>query len=170
MRFYQLRGRVPDRSRHQFHVCALVHPDKGVVQGTEHERRAPSAARIAPALAQPPAKQLALASEAAESQLRRSIAAMTSLDLKQIEVRTHNTVVLVRLIITLYNTRPASDRESLASTIAALLEKHRRQDPQLARVMELHVQFLKRGGGFTRSVDTVEFRREQSGAFVRHRI
>ena len=84
--------------------------------------------------------------------------------------RTSNTVVLVRLINTLYNTRPASDRESLASTIAALLEKHRRQDPLLARVMEIHVQFLKRGAWFTRSVDTVEFRREQSGAFVRHRI
>jgi len=125
---------------------------------------------IAPAVAQPPAKQHALTSEAAQSQLRRSIATATSLDLKQIEVRTSNTVVLVRLMNTPYNTQPASDRESLASTIAALLEKHRRQDPQFARVMELHVQFLKRGGWFTRSVDTVEFRREQSGAFVRHRI
>lgn len=125
---------------------------------------------IAPAVAQPPAKQHALTSEVAQSQLRRSIAAMTSLDLERIEVRTSNTVVLVRLMNTPYNARSASDREALASTIAALLERDRRQDPQLARVMELHVQFLKRGGWFTRSVDTVEFRREQSGAFVRHRI
>jgi hypothetical protein len=125
---------------------------------------------IAPVVAQPLANQHALTSEAAQSQLRRSIAAMTSLDLERIEVRTSNTVVLVRLMNTPYNTRAASDRESLASTIAALLERDRRQDPELARVMELHVQFLKRGGWFTRSIDTVEFRREQSGAFVRHRI
>ena len=123
---------------------------------------------IAPALAQPPAKQHALTSEAAKSQVARSIAATTSLDLKRIEVRTHNTVVLVRLINTPYNTRTPSDRESLASTIAALLEKRGRQDPQLASITELHVQFLKLGGWFTRSVDTVEFRREQSGAFVRN--
>ena len=34
MRAYQFGGWAPDRSRHQFHVCALVHPDKGVLQGT----------------------------------------------------------------------------------------------------------------------------------------
>ena len=58
----------------------------------------------------------------------------------------------------------------MASTVAKLFEKERREDPQFARVAELHVQFLKRGKWFTRSVDTVEFRRQQSGAFVRHRI
>ena len=125
---------------------------------------------IALAVAQSPAKQHALTSGAAQSQLRRSIAAMASLDVEQIEVRTSNTVMLVRLMNTPYNSKSASDRESLASTIAALLERDRRQDPQLARVMELHVQFLKRDGWFKRSVDTVEFRRDQSGAFVRHRV
>ena len=79
-------------------------------------------AEIAPVLAQPPAMQHALTSEA-RSQLNRSIASMTSLDPRQIEIRTTNAVVLVRLVNTLYNTGPASDRDYLASTIAALVEK-----------------------------------------------
>ena len=79
-------------------------------------------AEIAPVLAQPAAMQHALTSEA-RSQLNRSIASMTSLDPRQIEIRTTNAVVLVRLVNTLYNTGPASDRDYLASTIAALVEK-----------------------------------------------
>ena len=41
---------------------------------------------VASAVAQPPANQHALTSEAAQSQLARSVAAMTSLDLEQVEV------------------------------------------------------------------------------------
>ena len=93
---------------------------------------------------------------------------MTSLDPRQIEIRTTNAVVLVQLVSTLYNTGPASDRDYLASTIAALLERNSKADPRLARVLALHVQFLKRGAWFTRTVDTSEFRRNESGAFVRH--
>ena len=126
-------------------------------------------AEIAPVLAQPPAMQHALTSESARSQLKHSIASMTGLDPRQIEIWTTNAVVLVRLVNTLYNTGPASDRDYLASTIAALLEKDSKGDPRLAQVMALHVQFLKRGAWFTKTVDSVEFRRDQSGAFAHHR-
>ena len=124
--------------------------------------------QVAPTIAQPPANRHALTTSAAQSQLKSSIATMTSLDQKDIEIQATDTVVSVRLVNTLYNTGPASDREYLASTIAALIEKDSKDNPSLARVIALHVQFLKRGAWHTRTVDTVEFRRDQAGALIRH--
>ena len=34
MRAYQFGSRAPDRSRHHFHAWALVHPDSGMLHGT----------------------------------------------------------------------------------------------------------------------------------------
>ncbi len=34
MRAHQFGGGAPVRSRHQFHVCALVHAESGVLRGT----------------------------------------------------------------------------------------------------------------------------------------
>ena len=93
---------------------------------------------------------------------------MTSLDPKSVEVHVTVTVVSVRLVNTLYNTGPASDREYLASTVAALIEKDAKADPSLARVVVLHVQFLKRNAWRTKTIDTVEFRRDRAGALIRH--
>ena len=93
---------------------------------------------------------------------------MTSLDTKSVEIQATNTVVSVRLVNTLYNTGPASDREYLASTIAALIEKDLKAEPSLARVVALHVQFLKRNAWRTKTIDTVEFRRDQAGALIHH--
>jgi hypothetical protein len=101
--------------------------------------------------------------------LKRSIASMTSLDPKHIEIQATNAVVSVRLVDTLYNSGPASDREYLASTIAALIEKDSKQNPSLAKVIALHVQFLKRGAWYAKTIDTVEFRRDQRGLLTRHR-
>ena len=123
---------------------------------------------VSPTSAQPPPQHHALTSKTAQSQLRSSIASMTSLDPKSVEIQATNTVVSVRLVNTLYNTGPASDREYLASTIAALIEKDSKADPSLARVVALHVQFLKRNAWRTKTIDTVEFRRDQAGALIRH--
>jgi hypothetical protein len=124
---------------------------------------------IAPTLAQPSANRHALSGKIAQSQLKRSIASMTSLDPKYIEIQATDTVVLVRLVNTLYNSGPASDREYLASTIAALIKKDSRENPSFGKVLALHVQFLKRGAWYSRTLDAVEFRRDQTGALTRHR-
>jgi hypothetical protein len=124
---------------------------------------------IAPALAQPPANHYAASDKIAQSQLRSSIASMTGLDPKSVEIHATSVVVSVRLINTLYNTGPASDREHLASAIAALIEKDSKVDPSLAKVVALHVQFLKRSAWRAKTIDTVEFRRDQAGALRRHR-
>ena len=123
---------------------------------------------VSPAVAQPPAKHHALTSKAAQSQLKSSIASMTSLDPNSIEIQASRTVVSVRLVNTLYNTGPASDREYLASTIAALIRKELKDNPSLAMVIALHVQFLKRGAWHAKTIDTIEFRRDQAGALSRH--
>ena len=124
--------------------------------------------QVTATIAEPSAKHYALTTKAAQLELKRSIASMTSLDPKHIEIRATETVVSVRLVDTLYNSGPASDREYLASTIAALIEKDSRENPSLAKVIALHVQFLKRGAWRTKSLDTVEFRRDQTGALTRH--
>jgi hypothetical protein len=123
------------------------------------------AGQTALTVAQPPTTQPA----ALQSDLRRSIASMTSLDPKHIEIRATETVVTVRLVNTLYDTGPASDREYLASTIAALISKDSKDNPSLAMVIALHVEFIKRGSVFTKTLDTVEYRRDQTGALTRHK-
>jgi hypothetical protein len=117
----------------------------------------------------PPPRYHALSSKTAQSQLKNSIASMTGLDPKSIEIQAANTVVSVRLLNTLYNNGPASGREYLASTIAALIEKDGRDNPSLANVVALHVQFLKRYTWHMKVIATVEFRRNQAGALKRHR-
>ena len=83
--------------------------------------------QVTATIAEPSAKHYALTTKAAQLELKRSIASMTSLDPKHIEIRATETVVSVRLVDTLYNSGPASDREYLASTIAALIEKDSRE-------------------------------------------
>jgi hypothetical protein len=131
--------------------------------------RAALSAEISPTSAHPPPRHHALTSKTAQSQLRSSIATMTSLDPKSIEIQAANTVVSMRLVNTLYNAGPASEREYLASTIAALIEKDAKDNPSLEGGAALHVQSLERNAWRTKTIDTVEFRRDQSVAFVRHR-
>ncbi len=123
---------------------------------------------VSATIAQPPPKHHALPSASQRSRLAASIANMTSLDPNSIEIQAAHSVVSVRLVNTLYNTGPASDREYLASTIAALIEKDAKDNPSLAKVIALHVQFLKRNMWRTKTIDTVEFRRDQAGALIRH--
>ena len=83
--------------------------------------------------AQQASKQHALTTEAARPQLRDAIARMTDLNSNAIEIHTTNTLVRVRLVNTLYNGDRPSDREYLASTIAALLAQKAKNDPALEK-------------------------------------
>jgi hypothetical protein len=124
--------------------------------------------QITPAIAEAPTVHHALATKAAQLDLKRSIASMTSLDPKQIEIKATYTVVLVRFVNTLYNSGPASDREYLASTIAALIKKDSIDNPSLASVVALHVAFIKRSAWRAKTLDAMEFRRDQAGTLRRH--
>jgi len=93
---------------------------------------------------------------------------MTSLSPDQIEVHATNAVIRVALVNTLYNGDPPSQREYLASTMAALVTKKAESDPRLKSLLALHVEFAQRGRWLTKTVDTIEFRREAGGAFSRH--
>ena len=120
------------------------------------------------ALAQEPAKQEALSTAVGRSQLRDEIARMTSLSPKEIEVHATKAMIRVVLVNTVYNSPPASERDYLASTISALVNKNAVSDPRYKAFFVLHVEFAKRGRLSTKIVDSVEFRRGADGAFVRH--
>jgi hypothetical protein len=120
------------------------------------------------AVAQQPAKQHALSTASAQTQFRDQIARMTSLNPNEIEVHATNTMIRVVLVNTAYNGDRPSDREYLASTISALANKNAETDPAFKPVVVLHIEFLKRGHWFTKTVDAVEFRRGADGAFARH--
>jgi hypothetical protein len=117
-------------------------------------------------IAQEPAQQLSGAP--AQAQLRDEIARMTSLSPREIEV--HVTLVMIRIVLvnTGYNDDPPPAREYLASTISALINKNAEKDARFKPILVLHVEFVKRGLGFTKFVDTVEFRKQPDGAFARH--
>jgi hypothetical protein len=120
------------------------------------------------AVAQEPAKQHALSTTSARTQLRHEIARTTKLRLKEIEVHTTNAMIQVVLVNSPYNAERASDREYLASTILALMKNSTANDPGFKPIVVIHVDFVRRGQWFTQTVDTIEFRREAGGAFARH--
>ena len=93
---------------------------------------------------------------------------MTALDHSEIKVQATNSVIRVMLVNTAYNNHPASERDYVASTIAALLAKEAEINPAFNQVVSLHVEFVKRGLGFTKTIDIAEFRRGADGAFKRH--
>jgi hypothetical protein len=75
------------------------------------------------ALAQQPAKHHA-STTSGWAQLRDQIARMTSLSPKEVEVHATNAMIRVVLVNTAYNGDRPSDREHLASTISALVNKN----------------------------------------------
>jgi hypothetical protein len=119
-------------------------------------------------IAQTPAQQHAM-SASLRTQLRDEIARMTSLDPNEIEVHVTNVVIRVVLVNTAYNGDPSSEREYLASTISGLVRKNAETDPRYRPVAVLLVDFVKRGHWRTRTVESVEFRREAGGTFARHK-
>ncbi len=120
------------------------------------------------AIAQAPAKQHVPSMAAFQAQLKDEIARMTSLSPNEIEVHATNAMIRVVLVNTGYNDDPPPHREYLASTISALVNKNAEKDSQFKPIVVLHVEFVKRQLGFTKFVDTVEFRREADGSFARH--
>jgi len=119
------------------------------------------------AIAQTPHKQFALSAQQ-NAQLRDEIARMTDLSPKEIEVHSKNAVIRVVLVNTGYNGDPPSHREYLASTISALVTQKEQSDARLKSVVSLHVEYVQRGRWSSKTVDTIEFRREANGALVRH--
>jgi hypothetical protein len=119
------------------------------------------------AMAQAPSQEHAPTS--LRTQLRDEIARMTSLSPNEIEVHVTSAVIRVVLVNTVYNTDPSSDREHLASTISALVRKNAETDSRYKSVAALLVDFVKRAHWFTKTVESVEFRRGVDGTFARHK-
>jgi hypothetical protein len=53
-------------------------------------------------------------------------------------------------------------------SVSALVNKDAETDARYRPIVALHVEFVKRGLGFRKFVDTIEFRKETNGAFARH--
>ena len=109
-----------------------------------------------------------VSSPGAGAQFAAKIATMTALDHSEVKVQATNSLIRVLLVNTAYNNHPASERDYVASTIAALLAKEAERDPAFKQVVSLHVEFVKHGLWFTKTVDIVEFRKGADGAFKRH--
>ncbi len=63
------------------------------------------------------------------------------------------TLVMIRIVLvnTGYNNDPPPAREYLASTISALINKNAEKDARFKPIVALHVEFVKRGLGFTKA-------------------
>jgi hypothetical protein len=121
----------------------------------------------ASAIAQTPHKPFALSAQE-NAQLKDEIARMTSLNPKEIEVHSKNAVIRVVLVNTGYNDDAAKHREYLASAISALMARKEQSDARLKSAVSLHVEFVRRGRWSSKTVDTIEFRRQANGALARH--
>ena len=93
---------------------------------------------------------------------------MTGLSPKEVEVHATNAMIRVVLVNTAYNGDRPSDREHLASTISALVNKNAEKDAGYKPIVVLHVEFVRRGHLFAKTVDAIEFRRQADGGFARH--
>jgi hypothetical protein len=131
------------------------------------------AGEVPAAIAQKPAKAHAVPTASAlaqfQAQIRDEVARMTSLSPKEIEVQATNAVIRVVLVNTGYNEDRPSEREYLASAIAALVRTNAEKDLAYKDIVVLHVEFVKRDHWFTKWIDRVEYRRGPDGAFSRHR-
>ncbi len=119
-------------------------------------------------IAQAPANQHALSTVSLQAQLKDEIARMTSLSPNDIQVHATNAMIRVVLVNTGYNDDPPTARQYLASTVSALVNKNAEKDSRFKPVVVLHVEFVKRRHGFTKFVETMEFRKGADGSFARH--
>ena len=102
------------------------------------------------------------------TQLHRDIAAASNYDASQLDLDITGSQIVVRVINSNLLEAGHPDRDADAARIAHALEQQVATRAELARVQAIHVDYLAREAGGTSSLrDSMDYRRNPSGRFVR---
>ena len=74
----------------------------------------------------------------------------------------------MRLVNSKFNEGTAAGRENEAAAIEPIVSKEIARTPQFKGIVTIHVQYVRTTIGRTRVVDSIEFRKDASGAFRHH--
>jgi hypothetical protein len=95
----------------------------------------------------------------------RTIGAQSS----TIEIHATSRIFTVRLVNSKFNEGTPAGRENEAAAIEPIVSKEIARTPQFKGIVTIYVEYVRRGTtGRIRVVDSIEFRKDASGAFRHH--
>ena len=101
--------------------------------------------------------------------IKQSIAGNIGAESRTVEIHVTNRIFTVLLVNSKFNEGTAAGRENEAAAIEPIVSKEIAKTPQFKGIVTIYVQYVRRGtAGRTRVVDSIEFRKNASGAFRHH--
>lgn len=101
--------------------------------------------------------------------VKQSIARVIGAESGTVEIHVTNRIFTVRLVNSKFNEGTPAGRENEAAAIEPIVSKEIASTPQFKGIVTIYVQYVRRGtAGRIRVVDSIEFRKDSSGAFRHH--
>jgi hypothetical protein len=109
------------------------------------------------------------AQQALLTNIKQSIARTIGAESRTVEIHVTNRIFTVRLVNSKFNEGTPAGRENEAAAVEPIVSKEIAKTPQFKGIVTIYVQYVRRGAtGRTRVVDSIEFRKDASGAFRHH--
>jgi hypothetical protein len=101
--------------------------------------------------------------------IKESITRTIGVESSTVEIHVTSRIFTVRLVNSKFNEGTAAGRENEAAAIEPIVSKEIARMPQFKGILTIYVQYVRRGtADRTRVVDSIEFRKDASGAFRHH--
>jgi hypothetical protein len=101
--------------------------------------------------------------------IKQSIARTIGAESSTVEIHVTGRIFTVRLVNSRFNEGTSAGRENEAAAIEPIVSKEIARTPQFKDIVTIYVEYVRRGtAGGTRVVDSIEFRKDVSGAFRHH--
>ncbi|MDN0084674.1 hypothetical protein QU487_18235 [Crenobacter sp. SG2305] len=103
------------------------------------------------------------------SELQRAITKATGYDSANLEVETTKNQITITIINSKLNTRSSTEREAEATKIISAISDTISENPNLAKVVIFHIDYVIRTEGKTRPIQRIDFHKTPAGVFVLHK-
>ncbi len=101
--------------------------------------------------------------------IKESIARTIGAESSTVEIHVTSRIFTVRVVNSKFNEGTTAGRENEAAAIEPIVSKEIARTPQFKGIVTIYVEYVRRGTtGRTRVVDSIEFRKDASGAFRHH--
>ncbi len=121
------------------------------------------------AIAHGHAQPLEAAQQTVLTSIKQSVARIIGAESSTVEIHVKSRIFTVRLVNSKFNEGTPAGRENEAAAIEPIVSKEIARTPQFKGIVTIYVEYVRRGTtGRTRVVDSIEFRKDTSGAFRHH--
>jgi len=100
--------------------------------------------------------------------IRTSVVQALGVEASTVRISIAGNILLVERIDQALNRAGHGARDAEASRIAPVVSKVLAAKPRLKKIHTIRVLYVLKAGGSTKNVDTVDFRKDPSGAFTLH--